>query len=319
MKKKIKNLMLLTSIILFVFCILDNFGIPFYNDFLFKYFGNRFDYLNINNKEKYPININKIFNINDIANLEYKTLYYKNDDTIKLNKSQENSSQKLDSSTIVNEEPTINEQKNTKPLVYIYNTHNKEEYSKDKNSPHNITPTVVTVSYMLKEQLEKYGIYSIVEERSVAEILNKRKWNYASSYKVTKDFLIDSKKNNSSLKFFIDVHRDSVKKSITTININGKDYAKIMFVLGLENENYNKNLKMMKYLNDKIKKDYPGLTRGIYKKKGKGVNGVYNQDFSENCILIEFGGKGNSLEEVYNTTLVVSKYLSLYIGDYNEN
>ena len=53
----------------------------------------------------------------------------------------------------------------------------------------------------------------------------------------------------------------------------------------------------------------------IYKKKGKGVNGVYNQDFSSNCILIEFGGNKNTIDEVYNTVIALGEIISNYIGD----
>ena len=177
----------------------------------------------------------------------------------------------------------------------------------------------MTTSYMLKEQLEKYDIFSIVEESSVNNVLNKNKWRYGYSYKVTRTFLEEASKKNPSLKFYIDVHRDSVSKKISTVEINGKTYAKIMLLLGLENKKYNDNLKMIEYINNEVNKRYPGLSRGIYKKSGPGVNGVYNQDFSKNCILIEFGGQYNTLNEVYNTVEVVAKILSEYIGDYNED
>lgn len=205
------------------------------------------------------------------------------------------------------------------PIVYIYNTHQTEKYSSTESDLYNIIPTVMTTSYMLKEQLEKYEIYSIVEESSVNNVLNKNKWRYAYSYKVTRTFLEEASKKNPSLKFYIDVHRDSVSKKITTVEINGKTYAKIMLLLGLENKKYNDNLKMIEYINNEVNKRYPGLSRGIYKKSGPGVNGVYNQDFSKNCILIEFGGQYNTLNEVYNTVEVVAKILSEYIGDYNED
>ena len=39
-----------------------------------------------------------------------------------------------------------------------------------------------------------------------------------------------------------------------------------------------------------LNENYKGISRGIYRKKGKGVNGVYNQDFSSYCFLIEVGG-----------------------------
>ena len=62
------------------------------------------------------------------------------------------------------------------PIVYIYNTHQTEKYSSTESDLYNIIPTVMTTSYMLKEQLEKYDIFSIVEESSVNNVLNKNKW-----------------------------------------------------------------------------------------------------------------------------------------------
>lgn len=204
------------------------------------------------------------------------------------------------------------------PTVYIYNTHQTEKYALSNNDVYNIVPTVMTTSYILQEQLSIYNINSFVEEKKVNDVLKKNNWNYAYSYMASRKFMEDAKNENDSLNFFIDVHRDSVSKNISTTEINGKKYAKILFIVGLENDNYKDNLELTEKINNDIKNEYPSLTRGIYKKKGKGVNGVYNQDFSPNCILIEFGGEENTIDEVYNTVVVVSKFLSKYIGEINE-
>ena len=45
------------------------------------------------------------------------------------------------------------------------------------------------------------------------------------------------------------------------------------------------------------------------KKGGSGVNGIYNQDFSPNTLLIELGGQYNSINEVNNTVLVLAEVL----------
>ena len=88
------------------------------------------------------------------------------------------------------------------------------------------------------------------------------------------------------------------------------------FLIGLENPNYEKNLEFTEKLNNMINNKYPNLSRGIYKKQGKGVNGVYNQDFDPNTILIEVGGEENTIDEVYNTAEVISNILTEYIiGD----
>lgn len=202
--------------------------------------------------------------------------------------------------------------------VYIYNTHQSEEYKSRNSTSYNVNPTVLLASYILQEKLSKLGINSIVEESNIMELLRINNWNYASSYKITKMLLEQAKKDNQSLVYFIDLHRDSISYDKTTITINNKKYAKILFLLGLENPNYLENKKVISKMHEMINEKYPGLSKGIYEKKGKGVNGVYNQDFSKNCILIEVGGKDNTIDEVNNTIEVIANTLYTYIGDNND-
>ena len=207
------------------------------------------------------------------------------------------------------------EKETAKPIVYLYNTHQSEEYSLSNNEAYNIKPTVMTLSYILREKLNKNNIPTIVEENDVLDVLRINNWNYASSYKVSRMLLESAKENNNSLKYFIDLHRDSVNKKISTITINNINYAKILFIVGLENPNYVENLALTEKINNMINNKYPNLSRGIYKKQGKGVNGVYNQDFDKNTILIEVGGEENTIDEVYNTAEVISEILTEYIRD----
>lgn len=204
--------------------------------------------------------------------------------------------------TIVTKEPTI----------YIYNTHQREKYQKGSSD---VTPSVLGASKLLKSEFEKFGILSVVELTDVTEILNVNSWNYASSYKVTRMLLEQAKKDYKSLEYYIDLHRDSVSKTISTVTINGSSYARILFVLGLENENYDKNLSLMNKLEEIFNKEYPGLSRGIYKKQGAGVNGVYNQDFDPNCILLEIGGEKNTMDEVENTIRAVAFVFDKYLKE----
>ena len=125
-----------------------------------------------------------------------------------------------------------------------------------------------------------------------------------------------AKKKYSSLNYYIDIHRDSVGKSLATTTYNNKTYAKILFVIGLENKNYKDNLKNAEKLNSIIKNKIPNISRGIIKKQGKGVNGVYNQDFSPNVFLIEVGTKDSTKEEVINTINILKESLLEYIGGY---
>lgn len=205
------------------------------------------------------------------------------------------------------------------PLVYIYNTHQTEAYEKEYLEAFNIKPTVLLASYMLRENLNNLNIPTIVETDNVTNLLNAYGWKYGYSYKVSRMLLEDAKKANPTLKYFIDLHRDAGSHARTTTTINNKPYAKVLFVVGLDHDDYEPNLKMANEINSLFDKYYQGLSRGVITKSGKGVNGVYNQDFDDNVMLIEVGGQYNTIEEVNNTINAVSDILFKYIrGEENE-
>lgn len=118
-----------------------------------------------------------------------------------------------------------------------------------------------------------------------------------------------------SIEYLIDIHRDSTKIDRTLYQKDGKDYAKILFVVGLEHVNYKANLDLAVGLNDQITNEYPEISRGVLKKSGPGVNGIYNQDLSSNALLIEVGGVDNTIEQVYNTCDMLAKKISEFIKE----
>lgn len=262
---------------------------------------------------KYIANLN-IFDPVSIITSNYAYLVNKGDSAIE---SDEEENQKIDKTSSYIENPNPNEIIKD-PLVYIYNTHQREDYQSSNSQSYNITPNVMMLSYVLKERLRKLDIPSMVEENDVTEILRINSWNYASSYKVTKMLMEQASNDEPTLKYFIDLHRDSISKDKTTLESNGVKYAKILFVVGLEHENYEKNLKIATELSERLNKECAGISKGVYKKQGKYVNGIYNQDFSSNTMLIEIGGVENNIEEAVNTIGILAKVLAEYIGDNNE-
>ena len=203
------------------------------------------------------------------------------------------------------------------PIIYLYNSHQLENYNNNNLSIYGITPNVLMASYLLKEKLNSKGIPSIVEDTNITEFIELNNWSHVDSYKASRIFILDKKNTYDSLKYYIDIHRDSVGKSISTINIGNKNYARILFVVGLEHKNYEQNLAIANKINTLFDKYYPGLSRGIYKKEGNNVNGIYNQDICANMILLELGGIDNNIEEVMNTINAISEILVLYVGDNN--
>ena len=193
--------------------------------------------------------------------------------------------------------------------IYIYNTHQTEEYKPTSYLEYSVNPNVLMASYILEEQLSKKGHVVLVEEESVSKLRTTLGLNYAGSYKVTRSMMENAKKNNPTLKYYIDLHRDSLTRDKTILTVDGKNYAKILFIVGLENSNYQENLDFTNKISDLLNQKVKGLSKGIYKKEGPLVNGVYNQDFSNRVILIELGGNENTIDEVYRSLIVLGEVL----------
>lgn len=201
------------------------------------------------------------------------------------------------------------------PLVYIYNTHETESYKDEYLEAYNIKPTVKNMSYILKDYLEELKIPTIIETSSITKVLKENNWSYKYSYKASRKIIEPTIKNTNSLKLIIDLHRDSSNLNKTLLEINNKKYAKILFVVGAEHENYEDNYLLAEKLKNLLEQETPGITRGITKKSGEGVNGIYNQDLSPVSVLIELGGQYNEIEELNNTLEILAITLSKYIEE----
>lgn len=133
--------------------------------------------------------------------------------------------------------------------------------------------------------------------------------NYKNSYAVSKKYLNNEINEHGGYDMVIDFHRDSIKKSLSTVTCDGKNYAKLMFVVGKGSSNFDKVNKTSKKLSDLLSSKIPGISRGVYLKQSH-----YNQDTTDNMLLIEVGANENTYEEVQNSlnilSLVIDEYLS---------
>lgn len=178
--------------------------------------------------------------------------------------------------------------------VYIYSTHQGEEYSGKGLSEYNISPGVMMASYILQDKLNSIGINTLVETRSVKDYLNQNNLPYTESYEATRYFLKTTLEQYPDLDLVIDLHRDALAKDLSTTTIDEKSYARILFVM---NPNYDSNINLVKNINNTINKNYPGLSRGIYDK----YRNTFNQDLHRKALLLEVGGQYNTIDEVMNT------------------
>lgn len=196
------------------------------------------------------------------------------------------------------------------PIIYIYNSHDTEKYKLNYISDYSIVPDVRVASYILKDYLNDLNINSYVEGNRPSEYVKKNKLSYSHSYEGSRKYLLDAKEKNNFI-IFIDIHRDSSKYNKTIYEKDGIKYAKVLFVLGKKNKSYKENEKFIKYLNGSLTKKYDGISRGILNRD----DSVFNQDISNNAILLELGGVDNTIEEINNTLKVFSLVLKEYIDD----
>lgn len=208
---------------------------------------------------------------------------------------------------------TVENQPTSEPLVYIYSTHETEGYQDNYLEVYNIKPTVKNMSYILSDYLSDLGITTIIEEESITSVLRKNNWSYKYSYEASRQIITDTIANTPTLKLIIDLHRDSSSLDKTLIEYNNKKYARILFVVGKEHQEYEKNNKLSNQLLSLLEQEVPGITRGISLKEGTGVNGIYNQDLNPNIVLIELGGQYNEIEELNNSLEILSKVILKYI------
>ena len=253
------------------------------------------------------INFNKLLlkTLTKYGNESINSVFFEVDDEIAEYKSTKSKSDTYD------EIFKIREEKNTNPIVYLYNTHQGEKYFKNDV----FEPSIITATNYLKEKLNNLNINTIMEKRSVSDVLSQNGWSYGSSYRVSRSFLESTKNEFPTIKYYFDIHRDAGKKESTTLCVNDKCYAKLLFLVGLENPNYAVTEEYAENLSARINNKLKGLSKGIIQKQGQYVNGVYNEDFSNRLILIEVGGENNTIEEVYNTVDILSEVISDFIRE----
>jgi stage II sporulation protein P len=206
------------------------------------------------------------------------------------------------------------------PLVYIYQTHNLESFFADSKTNDSIeafheTKNITLVGERLSQSLKKRGIHSIHDETNIAQMLKSKSLSFSESYKVSRKPLEDALMNNKTIKMVFDVHRDSRKRSDTTINLDGIDYPRLAFIVSRSSIHYDENVKFAKLLHNKMEETYPGLSRGVMVKDNPPKQNTYNQDLFGNSVLLEIGGPENTLDEEYRTADALSEIIEEILSD----
>lgn len=164
--------------------------------------------------------------------------------------------------------------------------------------------------FSLRESLEQYLTFQGIQPKTLPvdlmTELKKQGKTISQAYKVARPFIADEVALQP-YDMVLDVHRDSAGKKVTTLTAGENSYAKIALVVGAEHANYKSNLTYAEKLHTTLNSLVPGISRGVMKKEGEGVDGIYNQDLSPQMVLVELGGIDNTEEELTRTISVLSE------------
>ncbi|AWE07349.1 stage II sporulation protein P [Lysinibacillus sp. 2017] len=208
------------------------------------------------------------------------------------------------------------------PVVFIYHTHNHESYLPEHNitqfgEPFSPTKNVTLVGKALSEALKENNINSVYSETDIFEMLQEQNLTFNDAYTISREVVQDAVNKYNSIKMVFDIHRDSEKRTTTTIKIDGINYARIGFVVSKTSDNYEKNKAFANRIHEKLEQLYPGLSKGV-SEKGVNPRNTYNQDVYDQAALLNIGGVENTLEESYRTTNALAKAIKEIIQELKE-
>lgn len=201
------------------------------------------------------------------------------------------------------------------PKILIFHTHGSELYADSTN----INEGVIGVGEHLKAMIEdKYGIECIhlTDRFDMVNGKLQRNGAYERAEPVVRQIL----KENPSIELVIDLHRDGVNNNLRLVtNIDGKNYAKIMFFNGickkwdngklvdipdLVNPYVKTNLALSYQMFQQVYGFNGNLPRKIY------INAYrYSLHMMDKSMLIELGAQTNTYEEALNSIEVVGEVL----------
>ena len=203
----------------------------------------------------------------------------------------------------------------SEPLVLIIHTHGSESYldkGYDFYSPDETfrsldeEKTVVKVGEVLCEKLNSLGIPTL-HDKTMYDITD-----FNRSYTYSRAGIQKALAEHPSIRFVIDLHRDSVFDSKGNnikplTNLNGKDCAPLMLVVGTneggsDHPNWRDNLTVAAHLQQKMNDLYPTLARPINLRTA-----AFNQALTKGSVILEVGSCGNTIEEAENAVLLFAQ------------
>ncbi|MBI2874063.1 MAG: stage II sporulation protein P, partial [Firmicutes bacterium] len=170
--------------------------------------------------------------------------------------------------------------KTPKGKIGVYHSHAQESYIPTEKKE-NVAPKggIVKVGESFSKGLQKSGVDVIHSE------VPHGKSDSGAYRRSRRTALRIMQKGIDAL---IDIHRDAVPPEPYREEVKGKEIAKVLLVIGGQNQHRDANTRFAGGLKRVADKTYPGLVRGVYWGRGN-----YNQDLSPRALLMEMGSTTN--------------------------
>ena len=199
------------------------------------------------------------------------------------------------------------------PLIFIYHTHTLEAYTPTAENPYreysgrwrtnDEKHSVVAVGEKLADELKRLG-FNVLHDTTDHEPPK-----LSTAYERSLITMLSYKKKYPEISLYIDLHRDATDEDNTHdyCTINGKQTAKVMFVVGHgtkydDKPDFDTNFAAAKSVTEYLRSIDPSLARDIREKPGR-----YNQHVGKCCMLIEIGHNMNTLEQAMSAVPYVAE------------
>lgn len=205
------------------------------------------------------------------------------------------------------------------PTVLIYHTHGTESYLSGPTyeegetfRSENTAENIVAVGEAFANELREYGV-GVCHDTVMYD-----KENYSESYAKSKKAVQDWLSVFPSIRYVIDIHRDSVVLSDKQVKliaeIDGETAAQIMIVVGTDeggsaHTGWLDNFVTAVHLQSALNELYPTLARPIYLRAES-----FNQNSSAGALLLEIGSCGNTLEEAKTAAKLAARAMVAAFG-----
>lgn len=181
------------------------------------------------------------------------------------------------------------------PIVYVYETHNRESFLPETKQETDPQLNITLVGQKLTEYLTEK---KIATQHRTADFMQMQSMDKV--YDASRAVIENDLKTKESLRVVFDLHRDALPRAQTTAQVDGKDTARIYFIVGKGNPNFAQNEAFAKQVNSMLEELHPGVSRGVWvKAKDNKIESAYNQDLHPHSLVVEIGGPENTLEEEY--------------------